>query len=114
MQMNTATSTRFHVMAKQMKSIISMLVLVSLAGTVNAQENQKKDNTGTNPINFSNDFRISYNRADLNTKGDGSASNVILEYKYPISEKWQFRTRLRSTSKKIDLTNYALSYISGQ
>jgi len=74
-----------------------------MSGFVQAEE-APKDNTGTNPINFTNDFRIYYNYSDLNTSGDGKSHTATLEYRFPISDTWQFRTRLRGVKKQIDAT----------
>ena len=39
-------------------ALVAVASLVMMPASGYAQEEQKKDNTGTNPINFSKDFRV--------------------------------------------------------
>jgi hypothetical protein len=67
---------------------------------------EKSDKTGTNPINFSHDFRIINEYLWLNTPGDSSQNITTLEFRTPFARgKWQFRARVRHTSVDLDLNN---------
>jgi hypothetical protein len=87
--------------SKYVKCLVAAVLLMGVCGY--AQE-AKKDNTGTNPINFTYDLRAYYNYADLNTAGDGESQTTTLEFRVPLSETWAFRTRLRGVDKRIDST----------
>ncbi len=76
--------------------MIFCLVLVLLAATVSAQE--EKDNSGTNPINFTNDFRMWMEVQSL--EGDNSFTKQTFEYRAPLSKKVAARIR----GYKIDLS----------
>ena len=77
--------------------------------TVSAQEqdqDQGKDNTGTNPVNFSRDIRAYNDFSKLNTEGDGTQNVTTLEFRTPFAEgKWQWRLRTRYNSTKADLND---------
>jgi Putative MetA-pathway of phenol degradation len=65
----------------------------------------KTDKSGTNPINFTNDLRLFNEHQWLNTEGDGDQNVTTLEFRTPFADgKWQFRTRVRWTSLKADLS----------
>jgi len=51
----------------------------------------KADNSGTNPINFTNDFRIWNETQDLN--GDNTFSKLTFEYRFPLGKTWAARFR---------------------
>ncbi len=85
------------------KCILFFYLLLGLCTFVQAEETSK-DNTGTNPINFTHDFRMYYNYAELNTNGDGKSHTATLEYRYPISETWSIRARRRGVKNEIDIT----------
>jgi hypothetical protein len=71
-----------------------------------AKAAMKKDKTGTNPINFTNDARIYHEFSNLETSGDGEQSVTTLEFRTPFNDgKWQFRTRLRVNSLEVDTNN---------
>lgn len=71
-----------------------------------AQEAEKKDNTGTNPINFSRDFRVYNEYTELNTEGDGTQNLTTAEYRTPFAGgKWQWRLRARFNSIEADLND---------
>lgn len=73
--------------------------------TVSAQD-QGKDNTGTNPVNFSRDIRAYNDFSKLNTEGDGTQNVTTLEFRTPFAEgKWQWRLRARYNSTKADLND---------
>jgi hypothetical protein len=91
--------------------LIGMFSVVSQAQE-DIKEAMKADNTGTNPINFTNDFRIYYNYAELNAKGDGKAQTTTFEFRTPIlNEKVQFRVRARNVEREIDLTGNGVDNI---
>lgn len=91
--------------------IIRAIVLMSLLVTpalAYAQEKPdfSKDKTGTNPINFTFDFRLYNEYSWLNTRGDGNNNVTTLEYRQPIlGGNWQFRTRIRATSIEADVND---------
>lgn len=63
----------------------------------------QKDKTGTNPINFTHDFRVYHEYTSLNTSGDGSQNITTTEFRIPFSDgKWQFRMRGRAQHLNID------------
>ena len=63
----------------------------------------KKDKTGTNPVNFTHDFRVYNEYQWLNTAGDSNQNITTLEFRTPFSNgKWQLRMRGRYQSINID------------
>jgi hypothetical protein len=87
--------------------LITLATSVMLSSACFAQEeSQKKDQTGTNPINFSKDFRVYNEYSWLNTEGDGSQNLTTLEYRTPFLDgKWQWRVRARYNSLSADFNN---------
>jgi hypothetical protein len=86
------------------------LSLGAMAFDVRAQDDtkaaMKKDKTGTNPINFTNDMRVYNEFSWLNTEGDGEKNVTTFEYRMPILEgKLQFRIRIRGVWTQADLNN---------
>ena len=66
----------------------------------------KSDKTGTNPVNFTHDFRVYNEHLWLNTPGDSSQNITTMEYRQPFAKgKWQFRARIRYTSLNMDLND---------
>ena len=66
----------------------------------------ESDQTGTNPINFTFDFRVYNEYQWLNTAGDGDQNITTLEFRAPILDgKWQFRVRARGTVINADLND---------
>jgi hypothetical protein len=66
-------------------------------------EEQKKDKTGTNPINFATDFRIYNEYIQLNADGDANQNLTTVEFRAPLLEgKWQYRVRARYAMLDID------------
>lgn len=62
------------------------------------------DKTGTNPVNFTHDFRVYNEYLRLNTKGEGHQNVTTTEFRMPFADgKWQFRTRLRHVQVEADL-----------
>jgi hypothetical protein len=70
------------------------------------KEAMKKDQTGTNPINFTFDARL-YNEFQwLNTAGDGEQNVTTFEFRAPFANgKWQFRSKLRAVNLEADLND---------
>ena len=74
-----------------MKRFIIALALLLMVSPVIAEE-EKKDNTGTNPINFTNDLRIYHNFSELDTLGDGQVNTSTIQYRTPFADgKWQLQ-----------------------
>ena len=66
----------------------------------------KKDKTGTNPINFTHDFRLYNEYQFLNVAGDGFNNITTLEYRHPLADgKWQLRARIRGVKIQADTNN---------
>jgi hypothetical protein len=66
----------------------------------------KKDKTGTNPLNFTNDLRLYNEYRWLNTEGDGGQNLTTLEFRTPFaSGKWQFRAKIRGVFLNADLND---------
>ena len=71
-----------------------------------SQATNKKDKTGTNPINFQRDVRIYNEYLWLNTAGDGNQNLTTFEFRTPFANgKWQFRTRIPYSWKAADTDN---------
>ena len=71
-----------------------------------AKASMKSDKTGTNPINFTYDFRVYNDFSWLNATGDGEQNVTTVEFRMPILDgKFQFRTRVRGVSIKADYNN---------
>ncbi len=86
--------------------LTAIAVLSMAAVTAYAQESQKQDTTGTNPINFSRDFRVYNEYSILNTEGDGTQNLATAELRLPFADgKWQWRMRARLNSIKADLND---------
>ena len=70
------------------------------------KEQFKKDKTGTNPLNFTNDARLYNEYRWLNTEGDGSQNLVTGEFRTPFAGgKWQARVKVRRVDLKADFNN---------
>ena len=64
------------------------------------------DKTGTNPINFTFEFKVYNEYLWLNTAGDGSQNLTTVEFRAPFADgKWQFRVRARANWIEADLNN---------
>ena len=91
------------------------LLLAALVSTgAYAQEDQKADKTGTNPINFTHDFRVYHEASKLEIDGDGDGDQNVttIEFRAPIVDgKWQFRTRLRFNSLEVDNNNDGINEV---
>ena len=68
-----------------MKKITCLLITVLLltAGTTFAQDEKKKDNSGTNPVNFTFDYRL-YTELQYLPDGAGSQIRGIMELRAPL------------------------------
>ena len=89
------------------RTVLGALIVFSCFNTAWAEEDlkaaMKKDKTGTNPINFTHDFRIYHEFQWLNTASDGDQNISTLELRLPFNDgKWQFRMRGRYQSLDID------------
>jgi hypothetical protein len=82
--------------------ILAAIVLVAITIPALAQEATGKDDSGTNPLNFTYDFRIYMELQEFNAEGDNGAGLLTFEYRFPLANKWQFRTRLRGVSQSLD------------
>ncbi len=73
----------------------------------------KKDQTGTNPLNFTYDARIYNEFRWLNTEGDGDQNITTLEYRAPFAGgKWQFRGKARHVDLEVDINDNGFSEIN--
>jgi hypothetical protein len=85
---------------------IILAALISTGANAQSAEENKKDKTGTNPINFTHDFRIYHEASKLETDGDGDQNVTTVEFRAPIVDgKWQFRTRLRFNDIEADFND---------
>ena len=78
-----------------------IVVLAALIVAVPAVAQDKdKDNSGTNPINFTWDWR---NYVEMVQLGDDNSSITnTIEMRVPLGEKFNFRTRIRRSSLSLD------------
>lgn len=87
----------------RLRGILAAVVLLLGAMPVAAESDSKPgDNSGTNPINFTYDFRIYTELQEFSADGDNGGGLLTFEYRFPIGDKWQFRTRLRGVSRSFD------------
>ena len=101
---------------KLLKCLLIVMLLCSVSVVALAQEDaeadMKKDKTGTNPINFTNDFRIYHNfsRADENVALE--TQTTTMEYRTPFADgDWQFRIRAPYVFKDGDSTGNGVNNI---
>jgi hypothetical protein len=102
-------------MKSRIKQISTLLAAIMVAGSMSViaqtadeaaalKAAQKKDKTGTNPMNFTYDARIYNEYRDLNTAGDGDQNITTFEFRAPILDgKFQVRAKLRNVSLNADL-----------
>jgi hypothetical protein len=99
------------------KIAIILALLLSVTGITSAQEADvseamKNDKTGTNPINFTYDFRVYHNVSELNAEGDGQSNETTMEFRAPFADgKWQFRMRVPYDWKEADTTGDGVNNI---
>jgi hypothetical protein len=76
--------------------MFAAIFLMTLSGqTIQAQE-EKEDNSGTNPIAFTNDFRM---YTDIQSApGDVSGTRTTWEFRKPVSQTWAVRMRAAQVS----------------
>lgn len=83
------------------KTIPLLILITSFSNSLYAA-----DQTGTNPINFTRDFRIYNEYSWLNTEGDGNQNLTTVEFRTPFADgKWQWRIRGRYNSIEADINN---------
>jgi hypothetical protein len=81
-------------------------ILMMASASSYAEEKQGNDKTGTNPIDFSRDFRVYNEYSALNTEGDGTQNLTTAEIRLPFADgKWQWRLRARLNSIEADLND---------
>jgi hypothetical protein len=81
--------------------LMSMLCVASVPGAV--EEGASEDKTGTNPINFSPEFRIYNEFSELNTADDAQQNVTTLEGRAPLLDgKVQLRVRARYSYLDLD------------
>lgn len=84
---------------------LSILLLAASKSMAEAQTD-KSDKTGTNPINFQNDFRLYNEYSWLNTAGEGNQNLTTFELRTPFAGgKWQWRMRARYNMIESDLND---------
>ena len=85
--------------------IVIIAVLAFPTGAIGQDADQKADKTGTNPINFSKDFRVYNEYTWLNVPSgfDGTQNVTTIEYRTSFANgKWQWRARARFASLDVD------------
>ena len=96
------------------RSILTLATLgMFLAPQMSYAQQDKSDQTGTNPINFTFDFRVYNEYLWLNTPGESSQNITTMEFRAPFADgKWQFRTRARYVSLDLDLNDDGIDEVS--
>ncbi|MBW2725888.1 MAG: hypothetical protein JRE71_16040 [Deltaproteobacteria bacterium] len=84
-------------------ALILLVAATSVSIAAEPNEDKAKDSTGTNPINFTNDFRIYMELQGLNAGKNSGGQMMTFEYRKPIGDDWQVRTRLRGVSRSLDV-----------
>jgi hypothetical protein len=85
----------------KVRLLLAAFALIALTPVTSIAD---EDKTGTNPINFSSDFRVYNEYSQLNTEGDGSQNLLTTELRLPLADgKWQWRLRARHNSIQADL-----------
>ena len=101
---NTAGFTR----AVLILSFAAAMSLPAMAqdGKEKLKAEMAKDKTGTNPINFTHDFRLYNEYQFLNVAGDGFNNVGTMEYRHPLANgTWQVRTWIRGVKIEADTNN---------
>ena len=84
----------------------AFLSIPALAEDADLKAAMAKDKTGTNPVNFTHDFRLYNEFQFLNVAGDGFSNVTTLEYRHPLGDgKWQVRGRVRGVKIEADANN---------
>jgi len=96
-------------MKNQTQNMLAVTALVSAIALPQAQaqeQSQQQDKTGTNPVNFTKDFRVYNEYSWLNTDGDGNQNLTTAEFRTPFADgKWQWRLRAKYNSVEADINN---------
>ena len=88
-------------MKKTNMSILLVCLLLAVSVTTLSAQEEKADNSGTNPINFTNDFRMWTELEMLD--GDNSYTKTAFEVRTPVSKK--VATRIRGYRIDLSLGN---------
>lgn len=88
-------------MKKTNISIVLVCLLLAVSVTTLSAQEKKEDNSGTNPINFTNDFRMWTELEMLD--GDNSYTKTAFEFRTPVSKK--VATRIRGYRIDLSLGN---------
>jgi len=83
-----------------MCSAAALILTTSAAGTAMAQDGS--DNSGTNPINFTWDWRSYVEMQDIGKSEDTSLTLQTIEQRMPVGSKANFRYRVRHVSLSLD------------
>jgi hypothetical protein len=71
--------------------MVAIALMLETVGASAQEQDQGKDSTGTNPVNFSRDIRAYTDFSKLNTEGDGTQSVNTVEFRTPFADgKWQW------------------------
>ncbi|MFT5042829.1 MAG: hypothetical protein ACI8TX_003822 [Hyphomicrobiaceae bacterium] len=81
-------------------AIVVAMIIICAGSSVVAEE--AGDKSGTNPILFTNDFRIYVELQGLNAD-DSGAQTFTFEYRRPLHENLQLRARMRAVSRSVDV-----------
>ncbi|MBK1879302.1 hypothetical protein [Pelagicoccus mobilis] len=98
-----------HTLIKNKTLLVKTIALLALTGLAPLQAQEgKADRSGTNPINFTNDFRIYNDYRSLSSSGEDSQNVTTMEYRTPFADgKWQFR--VRAYANKLDVDSVGLN-----
>ena len=66
--------------------LVAGILSLGTTGVVAQEQDQGKDNSGANPVNFSRDIRIYNEYSWLNTESDGTQNVSTLEFRTPFAE----------------------------
>ena len=80
---------------------VAVTAALFAASPVGAEE--VDDKSGTNPILFTNDFRVYFELQSLNASDSGSQT-LTFEYRRPLHENLQLRVRMRGVSRSLDVS----------
>ncbi|MFC0536075.1 hypothetical protein [Pelagicoccus mobilis] len=90
-----------NVLKKHKKTLLKFAALLTLSAVAPLQA--AEDRSGTNPINFTNDFRLYNEYRGLSSSGEDSQNVTTMEFRTPFADgKWQFRTRMYANKLDVD------------
>ena len=100
-------------MSLKQKLLKCLSIAFLVIGTsVYAQAEEEKDNTGTNPINFTNDLRVYYDFSKSDDNVNVKSGTATVEYRTPFADgKWQFRIKMPYVWKEGDSTGNGVDNI---